>query len=447
MYGTMNTIYRPLTAEKAIRLPIFILVLLWSLTAWADSRQEALAELEHLHSSATTTVITDELKSVEATFAVAEHYFQSNDLEQAERFYLLTVQKARIVQASIAKASHPAEPALETVLPEQSPGTTPGILPQTSVSPAEVIEQQPPPVTTEPTHPAIVQETDPTPRETLVESDVEIISDMLVGAASTYTVVSGDTIRLVAAKLGVSRQHLIRRNSIDEKAYLKIGQKLAYNNRKIIPQKIKNGIIVNIPDRTLYLFRQGKVAASLPVAVGVATKTEKYDWQTPTGKFKITAKMKDPTWHVPPSIQSEMEEHGKEVVTSVPPGEKNPLGKYAIKTSIPGILIHSTTKPWSIYSFASHGCIRVYPEQMEEFFKEVKVNTYGEIIYKPVKLAVTEEGRVFLEVHRDVYKKTTNLASEAKRMIEKQNLSGRVDWKKVEAILLRKTGIAEDITL
>jgi len=84
---------------------------------------------------------------------------------------------------------------------------------------------------------------------------------------------------------------------------------------------------------------------------------------------------------------------------------------------------------------------------MEGFFKEVKVNTHGEIIYKPVKLAVTEEGRVFLEVHRDVYKKTTNLASEAKRMIEKQNLSGRVDWKKVEAILLRKTGIAEEITL
>jgi hypothetical protein len=210
---------------------------------------------------------------------------------------------------------------------------------------------------------------------------------------------------------------------------------------------MKNGIIVNIPDRTMYLFRQGKVAVSLPVALGVAAKSEKYDWQTPTGKFKITAKMKDPTWHVPPSIQSEMEDHGKEVITTIPPGDKNPLGKYAIKTSIPGILIHSTTKPWSIYSFASHGCIRVYPEQMEEFFKEVKVNTQGEIIYKPVKLAVTEKGRVFLEVHRDVYGKTSNLAGEAKRLIEKQKLTERVDWKKVDAMLLRKAGIAEDVSL
>jgi L,D-transpeptidase ErfK/SrfK len=184
------------------------------------------------------------------------------------------------------------------------------------------------------------------------------------------------------------------------------------------------------------------------VALGVAAKSEKYDWKTPTGKFRITAKMKDPTWTVPASIRSEMEGLGKEVITSVPPGAGNPLGKYAFKTSIPGILIHSTTKPSSIYSFASHGCIRVYPEKMEEFFKEVAVNTPGEIIYKPVKLAVTEEGRVFLEVHRDVYNKSSSgLATEARRLIERQKLSERVDWRKVEALVHHTTGIAEDISL
>ena len=81
-----------------------------------------------------------------------------------------------------------------------------------------------------------------------------VASEKLVGTASTYSVVKGDTIRLIAAKLGVSRQHLIRKNKLDEKAYLKIGQKLTYNNRKIVPQRMKNGIVVNIPDRTLYFF-------------------------------------------------------------------------------------------------------------------------------------------------------------------------------------------------
>jgi L,D-transpeptidase ErfK/SrfK len=85
---------------------------------------------------------------------------------------------------------------------------------------------------------------------------------------------------------------------------------------------------------------------------------------------------------------------------------------------------------------------------MEAFFNAVPVNTLGEIIYMPVKLAITEEGRVFLEVHRDVYgRNSSGLATEARRLIEKQNLSGRVDWQKVESIVRHTAGIAEDISL
>jgi L,D-transpeptidase ErfK/SrfK len=84
---------------------------------------------------------------------------------------------------------------------------------------------------------------------------------------------------------------------------------------------------------------------------------------------------------------------------------------------------------------------------MEEFYKEVRVNTPGEIIYKPVKLAVTEEGRIFLEVHRDVYNKSSGLAAETRRLIEKQKLAGQVNWKKVDSIVKLKSGIAEDISL
>lgn len=275
----------------------------------------------------------------------------------------------------------------------------------------------------------------------------EIVSEKLVGTAGTYHVVKGDSLRLVAAKLGVSRQHLSRMNKLDIKASLQVGQQLKYNNRKIIPLRMKEGIVVNIPDRTLYYFQQGKLVRSLPVALGTATRNEKYDWQTPVGKFRITAMLKDPTWYVPPSIQAEMEEAGKEVIERIPPGPNNPLGKYAIKTSIPGILIHSTTKPWSIYSFASHGCIRVSPPLMEDFFKEVKVNTTGEIIYHPVKLAVTEDGRVYLEVHQDIYSKSSGLAAEARELVEKNQLSDRIDWKKFESVVKQKLGIAEDITM
>jgi lipoprotein-anchoring transpeptidase ErfK/SrfK len=260
-------------------------------------------------------------------------------------------------------------------------------------------------------------------------------------------VVKSDTLRLVAAKLGVTQQHLRSINGLVAKAALKPGQKLAYNNRKIIPQKMRDGIVVNIADRTLYYFQRGTLVTSLPVAVGSATKNEKYVWQTPVGKFKITGKVKDPTWTVPTSIQTEMEEKGKEVVTTVPPGPENPLGKYAIRTSIPGIMIHSTTKPSSIYSYSSHGCIRLSPDQMEDFFPQIKVNTRGEIVYKPVKLAVTDNGRVYLEVHSDVYNKSAGLVEEARQLVEKQKLSDQVDWEKFKSVVQQKRGIAEDISL
>jgi L,D-transpeptidase ErfK/SrfK len=84
---------------------------------------------------------------------------------------------------------------------------------------------------------------------------------------------------------------------------------------------------------------------------------------------------------------------------------------------------------------------------MEEFYPQIKVNTRGEIVYKPIKLAVTDDGRVYLEVHSDVYKRSTDLAEEARQMLEKQKLSGQVDWGKFEAVVRQKRGIAEDISL
>lgn len=391
--------------ESSIRLLLLFpaSALLLAAPVSADVRQDAEAAVACLYRDSAAEKFPDDMKSLDLVFEVARRYISVNDRENADRFYLLALQKSRIIEAMLA-------------VPEAS-----AIPPQSVGLPAN-----------EPAEEGMYAEPD---------------SSRLVGSRGMYTVVKGDSVRLVAAKLGVTQQHLRSMNGMDARASLKVGQKLAYNNRKIIPQQMKDGIIVNIPDRTLYYFQQGTLVTSLPVALGSVIKNEKYVWQTPVGKFKITGKVKDPTWTVPPSIQTEMEEHGKEVVTSVPPGPENPLGRYAIKTSIPGIMIHSTTRPASIYSFSSHGCIRLSPSQMEEFFPQIKVNTRGEIIYKPVKLAVTESGRIFLEVHRDIYKKSTDLVAEARRMVEKQKLSELVDWEKFKTVVQQKSGVAEDITL
>lgn len=402
--ASMKSLNNPLKSYLRLTLALCAALLLCAAPAVADVRQDAELAVSTLHQNADSRKFPDDMKSLELVFEVAQRYFSNNNLESADRFYLLAIQKSQIIE-SLLKMSDVAD-----------------------VAPS-------PDANTPPVEPAVA------------EIPAESGSDRLVGAKGVYTVVKADTVRLVAAKLGVTPQHLRSMNGLGRKAYLTIGQKLAYNNLKIIPRQMKDGIIINIPDRTLYYFKQGSLVISLPVALGSVTKNEKYVWQTPVGKFRIIGKVKDPTWTVPPSIQTEMEEQGKEVVATFPPGPENPLGKYAIRTSIPGILIHSTTRPSSIYSFSSHGCIRLSPNQMETFFPQIKVNTRGEIIYKPVKLAVTENGRVFLEVHRDVYSKSASPITEARKMVESQKLSELIDWEKFNAVVRRKSGVAEDISL
>lgn len=421
-----------MSISSCIAFVVFVLALSSAHASLADTRQDAITAISNLRMAGHDKMTPDEMKSLDASFAIAERHFQANDTINSEQFFLLTIQKALILSGKISN-----QPVNQQVQAGES-SSLPDILQSESLPGATM----PPDTRAAPTSLA----TSDDKREPATHSE-HIVSEKLVGTSGFYTIIKGDTLRLIAAKLGVSRQHLNRMNNLDTKSLLRVGKKLRYNNRKIIPMRMHEGIVVNIPDRTLYFFQRGKLVRSLPVALGTVTKNEKYVWQTPTGKFKIIAKQENPTWYVPLSIQAEMEDEGKEVITSVPPGPDNPLGKYAIKTSIPGILIHSTTKPWSIYSFASHGCIRVYPVQMEELFKEVKVNTPGEIIYQPVKLAVTEEGRVFLEAHIDVYSKSIDLAAEARKLVEKNQLSDRIDWKKFESVVNQKRGIAEDITL
>ena len=416
-----NAAMKSSTSLHYIRFSLYCLVSTFILFmadgAMADIRDDAVFAVSKLHQAGAASYLSDDMKSLDATLADAELFNESKDLINADKLYLLALQKAQIIE-SLLGIQHTRQPSLSEPnidKTNQQNGSDSSSATDNELQP-EIISN-------------------------------EATSTKLVGGTGYYNVISGDTIRLVAAKLGVTRQHLLKLNELDPKSFLKIGQKLAYNNRKIVPQRMREGIIVNIPDRTLYFFRQGTLVKSLPVALGVSTKNEKYVWQTPTGKFKITAKQKDPTWYVPPSIQLEMEERGKEVITSVPPGPENPLGKFAIKTSIPGILIHSTTKPWSIYSFASHGCIRVYPDHMENLFNEVKINTQGEIIYKPVKLAVTKSGKIFLEVHPDIYNKSSDLVADARKIIESQKLAERVNWKRFDTIMRQKSGVAEDITM
>ncbi|MCX5889852.1 MAG: L,D-transpeptidase [Deltaproteobacteria bacterium] len=246
-------------------------------------------------------------------------------------------------------------------------------------------------------------------------------------------------ITILAAEKGVKATVVIRQNRIKGQR-IKKGQVLKINTMHIVPTEVDNGFVINLPELLLYHFACGAYQRRYTLAIG------KPSWPTPTGTYKIIDKRTNPVWNVPPSIQEEMEDQGLEVVEKVPPGPKNPLGKYFMLTSAEGVGIHATNRPWSVGSFVSHGCLRMLPQDISQLFPQVPVGTPVKIIYRPIKLAVTPEGRIYLEVHPDIYGTGFKPMEYLNNLVQQYQLTERIDWPKVSPILKAKEGIAQEIT-
>jgi len=273
-----------------------------------------------------------------------------------------------------------------------------------------------------------------------------VFAAVITGSETVYRVVEGDSLLLISAKLGVDMTTITKVNKLAPAGFLQPGQELRLNTRKIAPKIVDNGIVVDIPGRMLYYFKAGKLEMSFPIGLGMPQWRGIPRWHTPTGPFTITAKEQNPVWYVPESIQWQMQVQGRPVLTKVPPGPDNPLGRYVLYTSIKGIAIHETIWPTTVYRFRSHGCIRVLSQNIERFYNEVEVGTHGELVYAPVKVAVTDEGKVFLEVDPDAYRKVKHMMDEVIKRFDESGVADRVDWDKVERIMHDQSGNAEDIT-
>ena len=150
---------------------------------------------------------------------------------------------------------------------------------------------------------------------------------------------------------------------------------------------------------------------------------------------------------VPASIQEEMRRESKVVLTKVPPGPDNPLGKYWIGLSLPGYGIHSTNAPASVYHFQSHGCIRLQPGNAEKLFPEIRIGMDGRAISTPVLLAMLDDGRIYLEVNRDVYGKATSALPMLKKLAGENHLASHMDWQKIAQVIERQEGLAREVNL
>ena len=220
-------------------------------------------------------------------------------------------------------------------------------------------------------------------------------------------------------------------------------------SRYVLPTAKRSGIVINVPEMRLYYFpRQNKndereLVITHPISIG------RQEWNTPHGATKIVAKVKDPNWYPPESIREEHAQSGDPLPKVVPAGPDNPLGAYSLRLGLPGYLIHGTNKPYGIGMRVTHGCIRMYPKDVESIFSHVPVGTDVYIVNQPYKVGVSRDA-IYLEVHphleeddelfSDEFTHVVNLIAEK---LDAQ--AATLHWSEIQKALRAKSGLPRQI--
>jgi len=220
----------------------------------------------------------------------------------------------------------------------------------------------------------------------------------------------------------------------------------------ILPDAPREGIVISLAEHRLYYFPKPKAGEpasviTYPISVG------KMDWITPLGVTRIVDKRLKPIWYPPESVRLEHEAEGRPLPKAVPPGPDNPLGEYAMRLDIPGgaYLIHSTNRPAGVGMQVTHGCIRMYPEDIEQLYQMVAVKTPVRIVHQPYKMG-WKDADLYVEVHSPLEGQdleALSLTGVTRLLVTAtQDLqSTAIDWAKAEQAFLHPTGVPEPVML
>jgi L,D-transpeptidase ErfK/SrfK len=230
-------------------------------------------------------------------------------------------------------------------------------------------------------------EADETPRVPVfsIEGD-------LAGRLSAITARYEDTFAAIGNQTSLGYLELVKANPAVDPWLPGEGTVITLPRRYVLPDVERKGIVINLAEYRLYYFTDAGVQV-YPVGVG----TE--DNPSPVTDAKVTMALESPAWYPPASIRAEYEAMGEYLPRMIPPGPGNPLGSHALMLSARGYLIHGTNKQFGIGMQVSHGCFRMYNEDISRFVYEVSKGTPVNVIREPVKIGM-HGNEIWLEVHR-----------------------------------------------
>lgn len=267
----------------------------------------------------------------------------------------------------------------------------------------------------------------------------------VVGQVVRYSPDKGDTFFDLARYFDLGYNELVDANpGVDEWIPGHFDKPVIVPQEFILPNGSYEGIVINVPEMRLYYYPPAKggerTVVTFPVGLG------REEWKTPTGKFSVREKTVNPTWNIPESIRKERIADKGYSEKMIPGGDpSNPLGKYRMRLTLDLYGIHGTNIPWGVGMLVSHGCVRLYPEDIEKLYPMIPLGTNGVFVYQPIKVGM-REGRVYVEVHKDLYGMKPGMYRETRAMLEQHGFMSIVDEEKLRAAVLEQSGMPVDVT-
>lgn len=211
----------------------------------------------------------------------------------------------------------------------------------------------------------------------------EITPDQdIVGVVQVTTSTKDDTLTDIARRFNVGYEEIVRANPGIDPWIPGEGRQIVVPTQFVLPNAPREGIVINVAQMRIFYYPPAKkgeaqLVYTHPIGIG------RVGWATPLGTTKVVRQKKDPTWYPPVSVIKEHRENGEELDKAVGPGPDNPLGRYAFYLGWPSYLIHGTNKPAGVGLRSSHGCIRLFPEDIEELFQIVPIGTKVRVVNQP----------------------------------------------------------------
>jgi len=264
----------------------------------------------------------------------------------------------------------------------------------------------------------------------------------LVGSVSRVTAKYEDNLSALAREHGLGFEEIRLANPAVDVWLPGAETGVVLPKQYVLPVAERQGIVINVAEYRMYFFDDG-VVSTFPVSIG------RQEWLTPLGKARIVSKVEKPTWRPTKSIIEEYAERGEVLEPVVPPGPDNPLGEYAMRLSLPAYLIHGTNKPAGVGMRVTHGCVRMYPENIEWLFPQVAVNTPVQIVNQPYKFAFDGE-RLMFEAHVPLEPLEDSEAHSFTRVMEAfvqvvDPQQTQVDWDAIEDVWAQPTGMPVEV--